>query len=438
VRLLFTGDILLSRNVRIELENTGISPWVHLQSMLESSDFVFGNLEGAVGPISDSSADFGSSPVFDIKEEHILLLKEAGFHSLSVENNHSFDLGVKGKLKTIEILKQNDLSPVDFENSPLFFKIKGKTVSVIAINMVPGRSPVQKVPSLEVKQKLRLAENLSDLTVVYIHWGSELLSWPNNQQRNAADWLTRNGAGLIIGTHPHVIQKAELINGKPVFFSLGNHLFDQKYAATKKGLIADCRIRNEFLTCYGIYTHTSNRSFFPEVIGEKNYDFPAIRLNSPLMVNNYELKSEEIHENQMVLKGIQNGQVKWKSHPINLLAISLARLDAEEEYLIAMEKHYSKIDKKFGIRPYVYSISEKGLTAKWRGSALAWPLLDAIILPGNEDILCALHSGGSFISLNSQGMENHTKSYRWNGFGFNRETDDDICRKCEDYYDGIK
>ena len=60
-------------------------------------------------------------------------------------------------------------------------------------------------------------------------------------------------------------------------------------------------------------------------------------------------------------------------------------------------RHYSSIDGEVNLRPYVYIADDKGLVAKWRGSALAWPLLDAMISPKDSKIICALHRGNSFI-----------------------------------------
>ena len=70
-------------------------------------------------------------------------------------------------------------------------------------------------------------------------------------------------------------------------------------------------------------------------------------------------------------------------------------------------------------RPYVYEITPTGPIARWRGSALAWPLRDAAMLPGNEDgILCALHRGDSFLALDPAHTGTRMAAYRWNGFGF--------------------
>ena len=76
------------------------------------------------------------------------------------------------------------------------------------MNLVKSRDfSKNKIPSVEIKQKLRLARSLASIVIISIHWGSELLEWPNEKQREAAKWLTDNGADLIIGSHPHVVQK---------------------------------------------------------------------------------------------------------------------------------------------------------------------------------------------------------------------------------------
>jgi hypothetical protein len=53
-----------------------------------------------------------------------------------------------------------------------------------------------EIPSVALRQKMRLARNMAELVVVFIHWGSELLDWPNLEQGHAAEWLVHNGADL--------------------------------------------------------------------------------------------------------------------------------------------------------------------------------------------------------------------------------------------------
>ena len=439
-RILFTGDILLSRNVEVEIEQKKISPWSHLSKLFNDADLVIGNLEGAVGDgIADTMA-LSPSPVFNIPGKYIPLLTEAGFKALSVENNHSLDLGKAGKDSTIKKLLRNGLTPLSFNQSPRFITVKGITIAVVAINLVPGRDGQrQEVPSVEIAQKLRLARSLSNMVVVFIHWGSELLQWPNQYQRTAAEFLVNHGADLVIGCHPHVIQQPEMVLGKPVFFSIGNHLFDQKYDDTKEGMIADVRISDGYFTCKGLITHTGKNSFFPEVTGDRELKLTKVLLHEPVQISGILLKPLSVDTGiyAVSLQGYLKDKWQWQTRPMHILSLQKSKLDGRREFLVTLEKHYSNMDDEVGVRPYVYSVEMNGLVSRWRGSALAWPLLDAALLPVNEQILCALHRGDSFIQLNPKANNKRVLAYQWNGFGFKAVDDTSVCQKCKEMF-GVK
>lgn len=434
IRLLFTGDILLSRNVELELKKRKTSPWASLSKLFGQADFVVGNLEGAVGARTDCLTLSANAPCFSISEPFVPLLASAGFKALSIENNHNHDLGEKGQADTIEALRACELVPLSYDASPRFFQFNDMTVGMIAINLIPGRDGAcQTIPSIELRQKLRLARSLANLVVVNVHWGSELLDWPNQRQREDSEWLIRHGTDLIIGHHPHVVQAPEMIAGKPVFFSLGNHLFDQKYLATKEGLIADCRINQGVLRCQGLTTHTAKHSFFPELVEGRQYDLQPVHLSDSIQASGLSLRpvtANGSEKGEISLEGTSNGKPVWQTRPLRLAAIAASRLDGKNEYLFTLERHYSPIDREIGLRPYVYSVTPQGLVAKWRGSALAWPLLDATLLPDDETILCGLHRGDSFIDLQPDSKRIRVAAYRWNGFGFSGVDDPAVMQKC--------
>ncbi len=435
VRVLVTGDILLSRNVREEIKTGRSAPWADLQSLFQSADLVLGNLEGAVGSRGDSLDPGSGSPVFVIGKPAIVMLREAGFNIITVENNHSGDMGTQGKANTMNELRNCHISPVCYENSPQFFTVKGTVIALLAVNMVPGRN-VQgnQLPSTELKQKLRLARNLANTVIVSVHWGSELLEWPDRRQREAAFWLVHNGADLIIGSHPHVIQKPEMVEGKPVFFSLGNHLFDQKYPETKKGLIADIRIRKGKCTCSGIITHTKPDSFYPGISSYETYHLNPVPLYcKTVRLNGYSIRPVSVSDstgNNLVLEAFRKGRRTWYTRPMPVVSIVAAKLDGKNEYLFMLERHFSSLDGETGLRPYVYGSDHNGLVAKWRGSGLSWPLADAVISPDDETVLCALHRGDSFISPDKTSLRTRVAAYRWNGFGFTGISDSTRCIPC--------
>ncbi len=206
----------------------------------------------------------------------------AGFRGLTLENNHAGDLGSAGRAHTHNLLKKESLVPVDFENSPQFARVGDATLALISVTLIPAADGrIQRIPSPEISQKLRAAREAADLVVVSIHWGVEYQRLPGAGQRTQARWLIQQGADLIVGHHPHVVQPAECIYGHPVFFSLGNHVFDQTYPPTKEGLIADCRLTSGRLSCQGIRTHTARGTSIPTLTDIDKAAYSALAVCTP-------------------------------------------------------------------------------------------------------------------------------------------------------------
>ena len=446
IRLLFTGDVLLSRQVAAEIRLKHESPWTNLAHLFRSANWVGGNLEGAVGDASGCVASSEQSPCFGIDASLLPLARTAGFAALGNENNHAGDLGAAGRESTRQALAATGLLPLTFEASPAFLRFGTTTVAVVSISTVPDRQgKPEELPSIALQQKLRLARALANLVVVSIHWGSELLDWPSDQQRRQAQWLVAHGADVILGHHPHVVQMPECVSGKPVFFSLGNHVFDQMYPATKEGLIADCRIRGERVLCGALRTHTANASSFPKAAA----DDPAARqalatcpvqLSPTLTVSGFALRpqlsspadpSGEIWIEGFV-PGSPSGQRAWRTRPAPVLSLEAGSFRGTHgpPLLLSLERHGSPIDSERDPRPYVYEVGPHGFIARWRGSALAWPLLDARVLPGSDGVLCALHRRDSFLVLSPESKGTRVAAYRWNGFGFDGVTDQGVVSQC--------
>lgn len=425
VRILFTGDILLSREVRVERQRTGQSPWVSLAPLLAHADWVAGNLEGAMGHSSDCAA-IPANLCFALDDDAPALLAAAGFDAVSVENNHAGDLHVTGRASTIRALAHRGVLGVDFVRSPQFVRIGDLTVAMIAITMIPGSDGrMQTIPSVPVAQRLRLARSLANIVVVSVHWGTELHDWPSASQRTAAAWLVDHGADVVMGHHPHVVQQPECVHGRPVFFSLGNHVFDQKYPRTKEGLIADCVVHDGRMHCGGIHTHTRRGSAIP-VASSASADGAlsacSVPVSASLTMSGWTLRPApwspaSADSDGVVIEGWRDGAIAWRSRRVQLVTLSESLASATQRpLLLALERHPSRMDGEVGLRPHVYEVGSQGLVARWRGTALAWPLLDAVV--DADGGLCALHRGDSFLRIDSSVTTTRTMRYRWNGFGF--------------------
>ena len=74
-------------------------------------------------------------------------------------------------------------------------------------------------------EQIQKAEESCDFTVVYVHWGIEKNTQPEEYQKTLARQYIDAGADAVIGAHPHVLQGIEFYQGKPIFYSLGNFIF---------------------------------------------------------------------------------------------------------------------------------------------------------------------------------------------------------------------
>ncbi len=423
-RLLFTGDVMMSRLVKAEIDQRRTSPWTGFFDLFRSASLVGGNFEGALGDPANCPAE--NKLCFAAPDAAAELMRQAGFQLVTAENNHSGDLGQAGRSETRAAFQKSGLLALDFDSSPQFFRFGELTVGFVAVTTIraaDGR--VEQVPSVELGQKLRLARQLANLVVVSIHWGNELQDWPTDAQQQQARWLVEHGADLIVGHHPHVVQAPACVEGRPVFFSLGNHLFDQKYAETKDGLIADCSVHAGRLLCGGISTHTDEATAFPKLAGRSAAADQVLTGCSPQLGPDTEINGVTIRPepwsadqpvNGIILDGYKAGKRLWQSRRQALVSLQLVTSMATEPLLLSLERHTSSIDDEVGLRPYVYAIGPNGLIARWRGSALAWPLIDAV--ESNDGVLCALHRGDSFLLADPATKTTRIAAYRWNGFGF--------------------
>ena len=423
-RMLFTGDVMMSRLVRIEMEQRRTSPWTSFSNLFHSVSFVGGNFEAALGDAAKCSP--GNRLCFAVADSATETMRQAGFSMVTAENNHSGDLGLAGRIETRETFRQSGMLALDFDSSPQFFRFGELTVGFIAVTTVKAADGrVQQVPSVQLAQKLRLARQLANLVVVSIHWGNELQDWPTDAQQQDSRWLVEHGADLIVGHHPHVVQAPACVEGRPVYFSLGNHLFDQKYAETKDGLIADCSVHAGRLVCGALSTHTDEMTAYPKLAGRNAAADKTLAGCSPELGNGAEINgvtirpepwSSEQPVDGTILDGYREGKLAWQSRRQALVSLQLTTSMAADPLLLSLERHNSSIDDEVGLRPYVYAVGPHGLIARWRGSALAWPLIDAV--ESKDGVLCALHRGDSFLMPDPATKTTRIAAYRWNGFGF--------------------
>lgn len=242
ITMSFVGDILLDRGVLKQMELNGYEyPFLEVKQTLRKADICCGNLEC---PLTDGGIPSSKDPkyIFKAPVDMAKYLKDAGFTLLNLANNHTMDHGAKGLLDTIDILDKYGIACVGGGTTlndatlPLFISVRGTKIGFLSYSAFPPegyfyadeKPNISKLNISTLGASVCNAKEQCDFLVVCFHWGREFDFFPNEDQKIAAHIAVDNGADIVIGHHPHVYQGIEEYNGKYIFYSLGNFVFDKQ------------------------------------------------------------------------------------------------------------------------------------------------------------------------------------------------------------------
>ncbi len=236
----------------------------YLSPVIEKYDFAVGNLETTFSG-ADKAYTKRNVANFNTPDTGIDAIKSAGFDMMLFANNHTYDRGIDGIKRTVQLLKQNGLACIGaVENKQdaawKIVDLKGTKIGMLnytndgtwstsasgTLNGNTLRSDHASYINIfylkdldgfyaRVKKDVEALKSAgADLIVFYIHWGPEYYVEPQNNTKKIAQALCDMGVDAIIGSHPHVIQPAETLtsssdpNHKTIcFYSLGNFLSNQ-------------------------------------------------------------------------------------------------------------------------------------------------------------------------------------------------------------------
>lgn len=263
INIILVGDIMLDRGVEYMIDKEGNGdfkfPFLKIADYLRSADIVFGNLEG---PISDKGRKVGSIYSFRHNPKAIDGLIYAGFNVLSFANNHAFDYTLEALEDNFTRLKAAGIDYVgagfnqDEAHSAVIKEIKGVKIGFLEYTNLGAeswaateeRGGIARISGddLEIlKQDIMKAKNETDVLIVSIHAGEEYTQNLTGFQKEFSKAAIDAGADLVVGHHPHISQTSEQYNGKWIFYSLGNFIFDQGFSEeTMKGAILEILIEN--------------------------------------------------------------------------------------------------------------------------------------------------------------------------------------------------
>ncbi|MBE6811825.1 MAG: CapA family protein [Ruminococcaceae bacterium] len=233
-----------------------------VEKRFKEADLVVGNLEticntGLAYMHESITAD--GLPFLNAPPQFLTALKQAGFDAVCSANNHNCDGGTQGLKATLQELKKADL-PVTgiFENENtkryLLFDVNGIRVALLAYatfyNFKSAAIANKEMLNLysEAKAKKDIADAKKDeaqFVISYIHWGTEYTHKVSRKQKQIAKELANAGCDFIAGSHSHVLQPFDVVNGVPCLYSFGNFISSQSKEGTRETVIVQLQLKEE-------------------------------------------------------------------------------------------------------------------------------------------------------------------------------------------------
>ena len=255
--LVFTGDLMqhlpqvdAARRKDGSFDYT--SCFSRLRNYFAGADFVVVNLETTLG-----EPPYSGYPCFRSPEPLADAVRRAGADAVVLANNHICDRGAGGIRATLDALDRAGLrhtgafadTSYGVVRAPMWFEKNGFRLALLNYTYgtnglsVPAGTAVNLIDTLRSGEDILRARRAGATHVVlFVHWGNEYETLPNRRQRALADCFHRQGADLVIGSHPHVVQPAETVVDSVgnvcgiTVFSMGNFVSNQRFPGTDGGI----------------------------------------------------------------------------------------------------------------------------------------------------------------------------------------------------------
>lgn len=190
----------------------------NVQPVFAQDDLTIVNMEGT---LTEETTREPKQFAFKGDAEYAKILMAGAVEAANLANNHSFDYGKKSYEDTITALEAEGISSFGYERTAVM-DIKGVKVGLAGV--------YELAEHIDCKQDLldniaSLKEQGAQIIIVSFHWGQEKENVPSDVQVELAHAAVDNGADLVLGHHPHVLQGIEEYKGKNIVYSLGNFCF---------------------------------------------------------------------------------------------------------------------------------------------------------------------------------------------------------------------
>ena len=190
----------------------------NVKSIFEADDLTIVNMEGT---LTEETTRQDKTYAFKGPAEYTQILTDGDVEAANLANNHSHDYGDKSYTDTIAALDAAGITNFGYDRTAVM-DVNGVKVGLVGTYELAEGMGCED----EMISNIKAVEDQgAQIVIVSFHWGIERENYPTENQVNLAHSAIDNGADLVLGHHPHVLEGIEVYNGKNIVYSLGNFCF---------------------------------------------------------------------------------------------------------------------------------------------------------------------------------------------------------------------
>ncbi|OUO31347.1 capsular biosynthesis protein [Lachnoclostridium sp. An298] len=190
----------------------------NVKSVFEADDLTIVNMEGT---LTEETARQDKTYAFKGPAEYTQILTEGDVEAANLANNHSHDYGDQSYTDTIEALDAAGITSFGYDRTAVM-DVNGVKVGLVGTYELADGMGCEDEMIANIKA---VEDQGAQIVIVSFHWGLERENYPTENQVNLAHSAIDNGADLVLGHHPHVLEGIEVYKGKNIVYSLGNFCF---------------------------------------------------------------------------------------------------------------------------------------------------------------------------------------------------------------------
>lgn len=285
VSIAVTGDVMFARNMANVL-SLGSSPFAGVSNVTSNVDLLLINFENAA-----TSSENAVKPDVPLKcNPGFVVLARANNNTVAaLANNHVCDYGIQGMRDTFNALEKANITHLGAGNDEaeahkaVTQEINSRNITILnymdsnnfaeysyevlpyANGSAPGYSAYK---SSDAKNQISQANESGNFVIAFMHYGNEYTTSPNEDQIKISHELIDYGADVVVGAHPHVAQGIEMYKGKPIFYSLGDFIFDLEAEGTLDNYFVEINLTGDQGMCTVYPVHLTN--YLPQFMGSED------------------------------------------------------------------------------------------------------------------------------------------------------------------------